>query len=649
MCGIAGFLFIHQAIDDPRGVVSRMAERLRHRGPDDEGTWVDEAAGVALGHRRLCIFDLSAEGRQPMASRGGRYVLIYNGAIYNFLDLRDELTREGVSFKGRSDTEVLINAVEFWGLETAIRRFVGMFAFALWDRIEQTLHLARDRTGEKPLYYGWAGKSFLFGSELKALRAHPSWEGEISANALTLYMKRSCVPCPHSIYRGIHKLAPGAILSLRTSDAPGRLPAPCAYWRAKDAIESGAADRRASLTDDAAVAQLDEALRRSVRQMLQADVPLGAFLSGGIDSSLVVALMQEQSGIPVRTFSIGFDEEGYDEARHASAVARHLKTEHTELYASPKEALDVIPRLPRLYDEPFSDSSQIPTFLVCALTREHVTVSLSGDGGDELFGGYNRYFWGPRVWRSTCWLPAPLKKPLASGMVTWAPALDRFYQKISPILPMRYQVEIAEDKFTKLANLLGASDIDEMYERLTTNWEDSICVNGNRRPENAFSPTLASDVLRPEEKMMYRDMVGYLPDDILAKVDRASMGVNLEVRAPYLDHRVVEFAWSLPLKLKVRDGEGKWILRRLLSRYVPSSLMRRPKMGFSPPIGEWLRGDLRDWAEDLLRESRLEGEGFFQAEPIRQMWAQHLSGKRNWQRHLWDVLMFQAWWNEQGR
>ena len=648
MCGVAGFLFTHQEVDDPRGVITRMAESLLHRGPDDAGSWVDEAAGVALGHRRLAVIDLSVDGRQPMISHGGRYVLSYNGEIYNFSELREELASEGARFQGGSDTEVLLAAVETWGLEAAIERFVGMFAFALWDRAEKTLHLARDRMGEKPLYYGWRRKSFLFGSELKSLRAHPDWVGEISTDSLALYMKMNCVPGPYSIYRGIHKLPPGSVMSLRASDPPGHLPEPRAYWRAEDMVKRASA-RREALSDDEALDRLEEVLKRSVRQMLRADAPLGAFLSGGVDSSTIVALMGEESSVPVRTFSIGFHEKGYDEAHHAREMARHLQTEHTELYAGPSEALDVIPRLPRLYDEPFADPSQIPTHLLCALTREHVTVALSGDGGDELFGGYNRYFWAPRVWKWIHRLPERLKTRMAKELTARHPVLARSYEKISPLLPRRYRVEMADDKLRKLANLFGAASLDETYERLRAHGGNSICVGANPDSENTFPPSLEASGLHPAERMMYRDMVEYLPDDILVKVDRASMGASLEVRTPYLDHRVVEFVWGLPLGLKLRGGEGKWILRRLLSRYAPDSLIQRPKMGFGAPIGGWLRGPLRDWAEDLLGESRLEGEGFFHAKPIREMWKQHLSGKRDWRHHLWGVLMFQAWRGEQRR
>ena len=626
-----------------------MAESLRHRGPDDGGSWVDEAAGVALGHRRLAVIDLSADGLQPMTSRGGRYVLTYNGEIYNFIELRDELTREGVRFKGCSDTEVLLASVERWGLEPAIRRFAGMFAFALWDRSEKTLHLARDRMGEKPLYYGWCGKSFLFGSELKALRAHPYWEGDINANALAEYMKLGCVPAPYSIYRGIYKLPPASILSLRASDSPRCLPEPRVYWSAQDVVMCASTDKEA-LSEDEALDQLEKVLMRSVSQVLHSDAPLGAFLSGGVDSSTVVALMKAGSRAPVRTFSIGFHEKGYDEAYHAREVARHLETEHTELYAGSKEALEVIQRLPRLYDEPFADPSQIPTHLLCALTREHdVTVALSGDGGDELFGGYNRYFWAPRIWKWSNRLPGRLKTRLVKDLMTRHAALARYYEIISLVLPRRYRIEMAGEKLLKLANLLGATSTDAMYERLRAHGDATVCLPGNRNVEQAIVPKPVPQGLYAAERMMYRDMVEYLPDDILVKVDRAGMGVGLEVRAPYLDHRVVEFAWGLPLMLKLRGGEGKWILRRLFSRYAPASLAERPKMGFAVPIGEWLRGPLKDWAEDFLKESRLAEEGYFLAESIRRMWTQHESGARDWEFLLWKILMFQSWLDEQER
>ncbi len=648
MCGIAGFLFAHRETDAPGDVAIRMANRLRHRGPDDEGSWADEAAGAALGFRRLSIIDLSADGRQPMISSSGRYVVIHNGEIYNFIELREELTRGGARFRGGSDTEALLAAVEAWGLEAALGRFVGMFAFALWDRRERTLHLARDRMGEKPLYYGWAGRSFLFGSELKALRAHPDWEGEICADALALYMKRSCVPAPHSIYRGIRKLVPGAVLSVRAQDPPGRLPAPAAYWRMKDVVRKASSSRPAR-SDDEALDQLDGVLRRSARGMMRADVPLGALLSGGVDSSMVTALTQAQSGVPIRTFSVGFHAAGHDEAPRARAVARHLGTEHAELYAGPKEALEVVPRLPELYDEPFADSSQTPTFLVCALTREHVKVALSGDGGDELFGGYNRYFWAPRVWRSIRRLPRPLRKAMASALTRRGAGLAFAYEKMSPLLPGRFRVELAGEKLRKLGSVLDASGLDEMYERLIARREAPVRMDANPAREDALSADPELDRLHPVERMMYRDMTEYLPDDILVKVDRAAMGASLETRAPYLDHRVVEFAWSLPPEMKTRGGEGKWLLKRLLARYLPPALFERPKMGFGAPIGEWLRGALRDWAEELLRESRLAGEGFFHPKPIRDMWAEHLSGARDRQYHLWDVLMFQAWLDAQAR
>ena len=473
--------------------------------------------------------------------------------------------------------------------------------------------------------------------------------GEISADALAAYMKLGCVPSPHSIYRGINKLPPASILSLRASDAPGHLPGTSTFWSAQDVVKRASTDREV-LSEDEALDQLEEVLIRSVRQMLRSDAPLGAFLSGGVDSSTLVALMKAENRSPVRTFSIGFHEKGYDEAHHAREVARHFETEHTELYAGPKEALEIIPHLPRLYDEPFADPSQIPTHLLCALTREHdVTVALSGDGGDELFGGYNRYLLVPRVWKWSHRLPERIKTRIAKTLMTRHSTLAHYYEKISPSLPRRYRIEMAGEKLQKLADIFGAASLDEMYQRLRAYGDVSACLNSHLEPDNTHAPRPVPQGLHPAERMMYRDMVEYLPDDILMKVDRAGMGASLEVRAPYLDHRVVEFVWGLPLRLKLRGGEGKWILRRLFSRYAPASLTGRPKMGFAAPIGEWLRGPLKDWAEVLLKETRLEEAGFSHAETIRRMWTQHESGARDWQFGLWSVLMFQSWLDEQER
>lgn len=584
-----------------------------------------------------------------MQSASGRYVIAYNGEIYNFLELRNELEKKGHRFRGHSDTEVMLTAIDEWGLEAAIKRFVGMFAFALWDKKERVLTLARDRMGEKPLYYGWQGDIFLFASELKAMRAHPAWRGEIDRDALALYMRHNYIPAPYSIYRGICKLLPGTLLSLQPASAPSTMPQPRPYWSAKDVVEAGVS-QPLRLSDSEAVERLEGLLRETIRDKMIADVPLGAFLSGGIDSSMVAALMQAESSRPVKTFSIGFHEQGYDEAQHAKAVAQHLRTEHTELYVTPKEAMDVIPKLPEIYDEPFADSSQIPTFLVSEMTRRHVSVALSGDGGDELFDGYNRYFQGRRIWRCVGLLPAPMRQGLAACLTAVPPAAwDRVYAATCRLLPQLSGHGAVGDKAHKLAGILNVSSPEAMYRRLVSHWtEPEALVMEGREPPTVLNQTGRWPTsIDFTERMMYLDTVSYLPDDILVKVDRAAMRVSLETRIPFLDHRIVEFAWRLPLAMKIRNGQGKWILRQVLHRYVPRKLIERPKMGFGVPIDSWLRGPLRDWAESLLSEERLVREGFFAPEPVRQKWEEHLKGRRNWQYLLWDVLMFQAWLEKQ--
>jgi asparagine synthase (glutamine-hydrolysing) len=646
MCGFCGFIQIGNNSPSEAMLHSahRMADTLRHRGPDDGGAWVDAEAGIALSHRRLSIIDLSPQGHQPMASASGRFVIAFNGEIYNFVDLRRELEPSGVQWRGHSDTEVMLAAFEVWGVEKSLQRFNGMFAFALWDREQRALHLARDRLGEKPLYYGWIGKTFVFGSELKALRAHPCWRGEIDRGAVALYLRHNCVPAPYSVYKGIAKLPPAQHLRISTL-APDVDAKPQAYWSVGAAVQTGIASPVTG-DDETAVTELDSLLRRAVGLRMVADVPLGAFLSGGIDSSTVVALMQQQSMQPVKTFSIGFAEAAYNEAEHAAAVARHLKTDHTELYVTPEDAMSVIPRLPDFYDEPFSDSSQIPTFLVSQLARRHVTVSLSGDGGDELFGGYNRYFWGSRIWNKIQWLPHSVRTKARMAVTTLSP--ERWNQILSigkKMLPEKVARELSGHRIHRLAELLAVESPDELYYDLISHWKDPArIVIGAQEPATNLTdrsswPLLASFIAR----MMYLDTVSYLPDDILVKVDRASMAVSLESRVPLLDHHVVEYAWRLPMSLKLRDGQGKWLLRQVLDRYVPRHLIERPKMGFGIPIDSWLRGPLRPWAEELLSVERLQRDGFFEATPIRAKWAEHTSGSRNWQFELWDILMFQAW------
>lgn len=642
MCGIAGFLTVSPLAPDSGRVLEAMTRAIAHRGPDDSGQWLDRPAGVALGHRRLSIIDLSAAGHQPMASASGRYVVVYNGEIYNFRALRRELEELGVSgWRGHSDTEVMLAAMDRWGIGGALERLNGMFALAVWDLETQVLTLARDRLGEKPLYYGWIGDTFLFGSELKALSRHPEFRPEVDRDALALYLRHSYVPAPHSIWRGIAKLPPAHLIEIGRGGR--RLGDPRPYWDFREVAASGV---RAPLSDGPAlVDELESLLMDAVAMRMEADVPLGAFLSGGIDSSTIIALMQAQSSRPVRTFTIGFHERRYNEADHARAVAGHLGTDHTELYATPADALALVPRLGAIWDEPFSDASQLPTYLVSELTRRHVKVSLSGDAGDELFGGYHRYFQATRLWKAMAWSPAPLRR-LAARMLE-APSTGRLADAIAGLVP-RYRTLNLGDRLPKVSQVLAEPSQAALYRRLVSHFKapEEIVIGGREPPTVLTEGVPSFDDFR--QAMMYLDTLTYLPDDILAKVDRAAMAVSLEGRVPFLDHRVVEFAWRLPMSAKIRGGTGKHILRRLLDRHVPRQLVERPKMGFGVPIDEWLRGPLREWAEDLLDGRRLRVEGFFVPEPIRALWSDHLSGRRNWHYYLWDILMFQAWWQEQG-
>lgn len=664
MCGLVGFLggAVDAGSDDAcqegsgRALLRAMADKLITRGPDDGGYWSDTGHRVGLGHRRLAIVDLSPAGHQPMVSANGRYVIAFNGEVYNHLELRRELDSEAsksqvvsgkyLAWRGHSDTETLLAGIDAWGLEATLTKSIGMFAIALWDRETNTLTLARDRMGEKPLYYGWQGSAaqrvFLFGSELKALKAHPAFAADIDRGALCLLLRHNYIPAPHSIYNGINKLEPGCLLSVSLAQPE---PLIWKYWDMVDVASAGVA-RPFSGTAEQAVDALEVLAKDAVRQQMMADVPLGAFLSGGIDSSTVVALMQAQSSRPVKTFTIGFNEQGYNEAEHAKAVAAHLGTEHTELYVTPEQAMEVIPRLPGLYCEPFADSSQIPTFLVSQLARQHVTVSLSGDAGDELFCGYNRYLLTQRLWKKLSSVPAPLRVLAARAITSLSPAA---WDDLAHLIPGAGKWSMLGDKLHKGARVLASRSVDQLYLGMVSHLDNPAeWVVGGQEPATRLTglrPDL--DGLNEVQQMMLLDAISYLPDDILAKVDRAGMGVSLEGRVPFLDHRVVEFAWSLPLEYKLREGQSKWPLRQVLYRYVPRELIDRPKMGFGVPLHNWLRGPLREWAESLLEEGRLQREGYFYPAPIRKMWAEHLSGKRNWMARLWCVLMFQAWLEEQ--
>lgn len=615
-----------------------MTDSLRHRGPDAGDLWVDPGARMALGHRRLSIIDLTPAGAQPMVSSCGRFVLSYNGEVYNADALRPELAAAGRRFLGHSDTEVIVEGIAQWGLAPTLERLIGMFAMAVWDRRERVLHLVRDRLGIKPMYWAEHEGGLRFGSELKALRADAQWQPALDRDALAAYLRLGYLPGPQSIYRGVYKLPPGTVLTLRSEGAPEIQP----FWSLDQVVRDGQAARCAAPEEEAAD-ELDALLGDAVRRRMVADVPLGAFLSGGIDSTTVVALMQKASARPVRSFSIGFREAGYDEAPHAAAVARHLGTDHTELYVSPEHAREIIPRLPDIYDEPFADSSQIPTYLVSEMTRRHVTVALSGDGGDELFAGYNRYFQGRRMMGALNRLPPAARGLAAAGIRTLSPAT---WSRLAEALPERHRPRLFGDKLHKLAGVLADADgAGEFYRRLISLWtEPERVVRGATEPPGLLgdprSAQLIPDVV---ERMQYLDTRLYLPDDILTKVDRASMAVSLEARVPFLDHRVVAFAWTLPPAMKAQGGVGKRLLRRVLYRYVPEALVERPKMGFGVPIDAWLRGPLRPWAEALLDERRLAADGIFDPAPIRERWREHLDGTRNWQYSLWAVLMFQAW------
>ena len=648
MCGICGY--VTKAPLGDISVIQAMNAAIIHRGPDDSGISYNPNEGIVLGHRRLAIVDLTPSGHQPMSSSSKRFEIVFNGEIYNYKELRYQLNNvkfENSSWHGCSDTEVLLACIDQWGITTALDKSIGMFAFALWDKKEKDLFLVRDRMGEKPLYYGWQNNVFLFGSELKSLKAHPAFEGNIDRQSIAMQLNRSCIPAPYSIYEGIRKLPPGTYLKLNISKdnlVVGELPTPIPYWSLNDVINKGHSNL--SYTSDAdTIFSLDSLLRDSVKQQMKADVPLGAFLSGGVDSSLITALMQLQSRHPVQSFSIGFNEKSFNEAVYAKAVARHIGTVHTEIYITPQQVIDSISLLPSLYDEPFSDSSQIPTYLLSQITRKHVTVSLSGDAADELFGGYNRYIITEYLWNKISNIPFKLRHWIAYALSSISP--DRWnmvLRRLGFLIPKKLSSTNLGDKIHKGARVLNCDSLDNLYLGLVSHWDARTIMIGDIKPYpefNAISESLST--VDGFERLMALDALSYLPNDILVKVDRAAMGVSLETRMPFLDHRVIEFSWNLPKSMKIRKNQSKWILRQVLYQYVPRELIDRPKMGFSLPIDSWLRGPLRDWGESLIDESRLRAEGFFKTKPIRKKWDEHLSGRRNWRYHLWNLLMFQAW------
>lgn len=665
MCGLTGIWLSQERPETATllRLVAPMTKALFHRGPDDSGEWVDAEVGVAIGHRRLAVLDLSSAGHQPMASKSNRFIIAYNGEIYNHNSIRSELIAEGFLpvWRGHSDTETLLVAIEAWGLNVTLKKCVGMFAIALWDKKNRTLQLARDRLGEKPLYYGWVDGAFIFGSELKSLRAYARFDAPICREALAQYLRYLYVPSPRSIYKRIYKLEPGCILKIAEApiEAPLQKPlkpgetvgnlslsrwfslADSTQLHVKEVNEPGTSEKEI-------INQLDAVLAESVQQQSLADVPLGAFLSGGVDSSTIVSLMQKQSIRPVKTFTIGFDEAEFNEAPYAQKVAKYLGTEHHEIRVTSRMAQEVIPSLPWIYDEPFADSSQIPTYLVCQSARQHVTVALSGDGGDELFGGYNRYVWAPRIWNRLSPLPFSARKLLSKGLS--AIPVNKLSSIGTPFVGGSNGILRLGEKVHKLANCLyDANDIDSMYRNLVSEWVDPANLVIGENGESVVEPlgTIEENIsflnLEQPLPMMFKDTMTYLPDDILCKVDRAAMACSLETRVPFLSHRVLEKAWQLPLEMKIRDGTGKWALKQVLYKYVPKELIERPKTGFSIPLGQWLRGPLREWAEVLINEKRLLLEGYFKPTPIRKVWAEHLSGRRDHTAKLWSVLMFQAW------
>jgi len=641
MCGITGFWrFNNKCNGNDENYIRRMTQVLSHRGPDDHNIWVDKNSGIALGHRRLSIIDLSIAGRQPMTSSNGQFVIVYNGEVYNAAEIRKELEKQGSNFRGHSDTEVILEACASWGIENAVKRFVGMFAFTLWDTKQEKLHLVRDRVGIKPLYWGIINDLFLFGSELKSLREHPDWKPEIDRNSLAAYMRYCYVPTPNTIYQGINKLEPGTILTIGKEKQPRYTK----YWQLSNVVEEAIKYRDRAQNESDVIEEFHNLLTDAVKNRMISDVPLGAFLSGGIDSSTVVSLMQANAASAIKTFTIGFGEQDYDEAQHAKDVATHLGTDHTELYVTANDSLQLIPGIPEIYDEPFADSSQIPTFLISKLTRQHVTVALSGDGGDEVFMGYNRYLFAHRLMKYLNSLPSGARKFLGKRMHSVS---NQLWPNLTKYLPGKQQHPQLGSKIQKVAELLSTG-MPITYKGIISHWQDPVnIVKDSCEPKDVLEDMrILSTLSEQTEQMQFFDTLLYLPDDILTKVDRASMANSLEVRVPILDHRVLEFAWRLPGKYKLRNGESKWLLRQILYKYVPKELVERPKMGFGVPIDDWLKGPLRDWAESLIDESKMREQGYLNTIPIRKKWDEHINGKGNWKFPLWNILMFQSWYEK---
>ncbi len=646
MCGIAGIFCLNGQMhhEELVSTIQLMSEQIKERGPDDFGVWVDSSNGLGLGHRRLSIVDLSASGHQPMHSKDGRYVMVFNGEIYNHLEIRSEFHLS--KWAGHSDTETLLESFQILGIEEALKKSIGMFAVAVWDTKDKKLILARDRLGEKPLYYGWVkrsqGYSFVFGSELKAVRVTPQFEPKVNRAALSLYLQYGYIPSPYSIYEEIYKLNPGCYLEISLDEPEPKI---TQYWSIQNAILKGR--QKPFLGDkDQAANELESLLKKVIKNQMLADVPVGAFLSGGIDSSTIVSLMQSQSNIPIKTFTIGFKEASFNEAKYAKAVSEHLGTEHVELYVTPKQALEIIPHLSKIYCEPFADSSQIPTYLVSKLAVEDVKVCLSGDGGDELFCGYSRYIFAQKIWKYLSRVPLWLREMIQAviysiSIKTWS----ALFRRIKWAIPEKYHYKNFGERIHKGAGTLNVGCHEELYKKLVSYWErpSEVLLGSYEGSTESAATSQAFGMLDPLDRMMAIDTITYLPDDILVKVDRAAMANSLEGRIPFLDHRVVEFAWSLPIEFKLRGTQSKAILRDILKRFIPTSLIDRPKMGFGVPIDSWLRGPLRGWAETLLDEDRLRHEGYFAPNIIRQKWSEHLSGERNWQNQLWAILMFQAW------